>query len=57
MAINDFISTVWSETLYNELKKEYVGVLEQYENGDVQLEGGLRFEKKDIAQVRLHVTF
>ena len=26
MAINDFISTVWSETLYSELKKEYVGV-------------------------------
>ena len=38
-------------------KKEFVGVLEQYENGDVQLEGGLRFEKKDVAQVRLHVTF
>ena len=38
-------------------KKEFVGVLEQYENGDVQLEDGLRFEKKDVAQVRLHVTF
>ena len=38
-------------------KKEFVGVLEQYENGDVQLEGDLRFEKKDVAQVRLHVTF
>ena len=38
-------------------KKEFVGVLEQYENGEVQLEGDLRFEKKDVAQVRLHVTF
>ena len=38
-------------------KKEFVGMLEQYENGDVQLEGDLRFEKKDVAQVRLHVTF
>ena len=38
-------------------KKEFVGVLQQYDNGDVQLEGGLRFEKKDVAQVRLHVTF
>ena len=38
-------------------KKEYTGVLADYENGDVLLEGGARFEKKDIAQVRLHVTF
>lgn len=38
-------------------KKEYVGVLAGYENGNVQLEGDLSFEKKDIAQVRLHVTF
>lgn len=38
-------------------KKEFVGVLAGYENGDVSLEDGLRFEKKDIAQVRLHVTF
>ena len=38
-------------------KKELVGVLAGYENGDVTLEGDLRFEKKDIAQVRLHVTF
>lgn len=38
-------------------KKEYVGVLAGYENGTVQLEGNLSFEKKDIAQVRLHVTF
>lgn len=38
-------------------KKEFVGVLAGYENGDVLLEGGLRFEKKEIAQVRLHVTF
>ncbi len=26
MAINDFVSTVWSETLYRALNKEYVGV-------------------------------
>ena len=38
-------------------KKELVGVLVGYENGNVTLEGDLRFEKKDIAQVRLHVTF
>lgn len=38
-------------------KKEFVGVLAGYENGNVQLEGDLSFEKKDIAQVRLHVTF
>ena len=38
-------------------RKEYVGVLAGYENGNVTLEGGLCFEKKDVAQVRLHVTF
>ena len=38
-------------------KKELVGVLADYENGNVTLEGDLHFEKKDIAQVRLHVTF
>ncbi len=38
-------------------KKELVGVLAGYDNGDVLLEGDLRIEKKDIAQVRLHVTF
>ena len=38
-------------------KKEFVGVLAGYENGDVLLKDGLSFEKKDIAQVRLHVTF
>ena len=38
-------------------KKEFVGVLAGYENGDVLLEGGVRFAKKDVAQTRLHVTF
>lgn len=38
-------------------KKEFVGVLAGYENGDVLLEDGRRLEKKDVAQVRLHVTF
>ncbi len=54
-----FIGSEVEVRLYRaqEGKKEFVGVLEQYENGDVQLEGDLRFEKKDIAQVRLHVTF
>ena len=54
-----FIGSVVEVKLYRarEGKKEFVGVLEQYENGDVQLEDGLRFEKKDVAQVRLHVTF
>ncbi len=54
-----YIGSVVEVRLYRarEGKKEFVGVLEQYENGDVQLEGDLRFEKKDVAQVRLHVTF
>ncbi len=54
-----FIGSVVEVRLYRNRdgKKEFVGVLEQYENGDVQLEDGLRFEKKDVAQVRLHVTF
>ena len=54
-----FIGSVVEVKLYRNRdgKKEFVGVLEQYENGDVQLEGDLRFEKKDVAQVRLHVTF
>ena len=38
-------------------KKAFVGVLAGYENGDVLLEGGVRFAKKDVAQTRLHVTF
>lgn len=37
-------------------KKETTGVLAGYEEGAVLLEGGLRFEKKDVAQVRVHVT-
>jgi len=54
-----FLGSVVEVRLYRarDGKKEFVGVLEQYENGDVQLEDGLRFEKKDVAQVRLHVTF
>ena len=36
--------------------KEYTGVLTGYEDGDVLVDGK-RFEKKDVAQVRLHVTF
>ena len=54
-----YIGSMVEVRLYRarEGKKEFVGILEQYENGDVQLEGDLRFEKKDVAQVRLHVTF
>lgn len=37
-------------------QKVFVGVLAGYEKGDVLLEGGLHFEKKDVALVRLHVT-
>lgn len=41
-------------------RKELCGVLRGYEDGDVTLElpGGVEtIEKKDVAQVRLHVTF
>ncbi len=38
-------------------KKMYVGTLTGYENGAVTLDDGPTFEKKDVAQVRLHVTF
>ena len=37
-------------------RKEYTGVLTGCEDGDVLVDGK-RFEKKDVAQVRLHVTF
>ena len=37
-------------------KKEYTGVLNGYEDGDVLVDER-RFEKKDVAQVRLHVSF
>ena len=54
-----FIGSEVDVRLYRpvEGKKEFVGVLASYESGDVLLEGDLRFEKKDVAQVRLHVTF
>ena len=41
-------------------RKEFVGVLRGYEGGGVTLdapEGGMTFEKKDVAQVRLYVRF
>ena len=43
-----------------EKRKEYVGVLSGYENGTVTLDmagAPMRFEKQDIAQVRLYVRF
>lgn len=36
--------------------KEYTGVLTGYENGDVTVDDRT-FPKKDIAQIKLHVTF
>lgn len=45
--------------LYRPLEgsKEFTGALAGYENGAVLLEDGRRFDKKDVAQVRLHVDF
>lgn len=37
-------------------KKEFTGVLENYENGAATV-SSRTFEKKDVAQVRLHVDF
>ena len=36
--------------------KERTGVLTGYEDGAVSVDG-VRFDKKDVAQVRLHVEF
>ncbi len=41
-------------------RKELTGVLRGYDNGDVTVElpgGAATLEKKDVAQVRLHVSF
>ncbi|MCD8212330.1 MAG: ribosome maturation factor RimP [Oscillospiraceae bacterium] len=38
-------------------KKQYVGTLNGYEDGDILLENGFRLAKKDVAQVRLYVDF
>ena len=41
-------------------RKELTGALKAYENGDVTVElpgGDVTLEKKDVAQVRLHVAF
>jgi len=37
-------------------RKEYVGILKEYVEGDVTLESGETFRKPEIAQVRLRVT-
>lgn len=37
--------------------KEHTGALAGYEDGAVVLADGRRFDKKDVAQVRLHVEF
>ena len=49
-------------TLYRarEGRKELTGVLKGYDNGNVTVElpgGDVTLEKKDVAQVRLHVSF
>lgn len=38
-------------------RKEYAGVLAGFEEGAVLLEDGTRFEKNEVAQVRLRVVF
>ena len=38
-------------------RKEFPGVLKAWEDGDVVLEDGARFQKSEVAQVRLRVTF
>lgn len=41
-------------------RKEYTGILKEYKDGDVTVECGgsdITFEKKEVALVRLHVTF
>ena len=41
-------------------RKDHVGVLQSFENGDVTIEtaqGTVMFPKKDVAQVRLYVRF
>ena len=41
-------------------RKEFTGVLKGYDNGNVTVElpgGDVTLEKKDVAQVRLHVSF
>ena len=37
-------------------QKEFTGVLEGYDNGDVTV-AGTTFPKPDVAAVKLHVTF
>lgn len=57
-----FLGALVEVRLYRALEghKEYVGTLAGYAAGDVTLEteeGARTFEKKDVAQVRLYVTF
>lgn len=57
-----FLGTEVEVRLYRALegRKEYVGTLSGYENGDVTIEtpaGPRTFPKKDVAQVRLTVHF
>ena len=37
-------------------KREFTGLLENYQDGNVTVDGRT-FEKKDVAQVRLHADF
>ncbi|MBP5167310.1 MAG: ribosome maturation factor RimP [Oscillospiraceae bacterium] len=38
-------------------RKEHVGILTAYRDGDVELDGGRVFTKSETAQVRLRITF
>ena len=57
-----FIGSQIELKLYRALegRKEWMGELLSYQDGDVTIQGptgDMTFMKKDIAQVRLHVTF
>lgn len=59
---SQFMGTEVEVRLYRAMegRKDHVGVLAGYENGDVTIEtaaGTHTFEKKDVAQVRLYVRF
>lgn len=54
-----FIGSTVAVKLYSAKngRKEYVGVLKSYDDGVVTLEDGAVFQKNEVAQVRLRVTF
>lgn len=57
-----FLGSEVEVRLYKPLegKKDYIGVLADYQDGNVSIligDTNMKFEKKEIAQVRLHVSF